>query len=153
MLSAAAAAQSSSHAAAAARPRAKRRHVERVHHNQWHAFALDSSYSHRRVRSMHARNLLSRLQHEIHAQRPSTAMQLLALLLRDFSRLRTPLAQVGSELLRTALPGHERIPRLVRFGRRMGTLDKEEGARGGVATMPYAISPALWSRPARMTSA
>ena len=77
MLSAAAAAQSSSHAAAAARPRAKRRHVERVHHNQWHAFALDSSYSHRRVRSMHARNLLSRLQHEIHAQRPSTAMQLL----------------------------------------------------------------------------
>ena len=150
-MSTAAQPSSSSHAAAVARPRAKRRHVEKVHINPWQAFALDSSYSHRRVRSMHARNLLSRLQHEIHARRPGMAMQLLALLLRDFSHLRTPLAQAGFELLRTAQSSREKIPRLVRFGRRMGTLDKAHGKWWRIAT---AVEEArVRIREARTTSA
>ena len=75
----------------------------------------------------HARNLLTRLQWEIIARRPSQAMQLQALLMKDFSHLRTPLAQAGFELLRTSLQSSEQITRLGRYGRRMASLDKRHG--------------------------
>lgn len=68
--------------------------------------------------------LLTRAQHEIYARRPDEAMHLQALLMRDFSRMRTPLAQGGLEMLREV---HEEDgqEQLLRFGRYMATLDKE----------------------------
>ena len=105
----------------------KRRHIEKVHFKSWRAFALENSNSDSRVKVTHARNLLTRLQWEIIARRPSQAMQLQALLMKDFSHLRTPLAQAGFELLRTSLQSSEQITRLGRYGRRMASLDKRHG--------------------------
>ena len=106
------------------RKRAVNRHVEKgFHFKPWPAFSVENARAqkvHVTVRIEHAKTLLTRLQHEIHAQRPAEGMRLLALLLRDFTHLRTPLAQAGFELL-AARRGE--LPRLQRYGKRMSQLD------------------------------
>ena len=64
------------------------RHVEASHVHQWNAFGVaeaqvkDGSDASMRpeIKPAHCRALLTRLQHEIHARRPVTAMQLLSVL-------------------------------------------------------------------------
>ena len=107
----------------ARKPLRKRYHIEHVTVRSWHAFSIDSTSKPQNstVRVDHARSLLTRLQHEIYAQRPAEAMRLLALLLRTFTHLRTPLAQAGIQLL-SQRPSD--APKLVRWANRMSKLDR-----------------------------
>ena len=97
-------------AAAAPRKRKPDRrdyHVDKVKAGQWSAFGVDEGPTDRPNKRQqrpsekitHVRALLTRLQHEIYCARPAEAMRLLSLLMRDFSNLKTPLAQAGVELV------------------------------------------------------
>ena len=122
-------------ASARKRKRQKDWHVDRQHGYIWRGWAAFGVVEYApkpaaqhvtltSVRTLHARAVLTRLQHEVFCGHTAAAMRLLALLLRDFGHLRTPLAQAGIELLR-ARPSER--GRLLRFVRRMARLDPENG--------------------------
>ena len=84
-----------------ARPRKKHkdRHVEkRRKQRMWPAFGVDAPVHGQAaigtIQQTHARNLLTLLQHKLHSSELAAASQILAVLLRDFAHLSTPLAQV-----------------------------------------------------------
>lgn len=98
-------------------------HIEKIFVKRWRAFPLavveDEDDLEKNDEFEHCQALLAQLQHSIFAHHPVEAMRLQALLMRNFSRLRAPLAQAGLSLLRGDLKS------LLRFGRRMAASDRE----------------------------
>ena len=92
----------------------------------WPAFSVDekpfTNRSERTVKMEHSRGLLTRLQHEVYAQRHTEAMRLVSLLLREFNHLKVPLAQTGFELL-CGVPSEQ--ARLQRYAGLMARFDNK----------------------------
>ena len=105
-------------------------HKERVTIKAWKAFTPEEFHKrgpgNTSLKLTHARNLLTRLQHEIYCGRIASALRILSLLCREYSHLRSPLAEAGFELLRSTPGGEAHIER---FGMRMARLDKTNRTR------------------------